>query len=413
MAEKRDYYDVLGVSKGASDDEIKKAYRTLAKKYHPDRNPGNKEAENKFKEVQEAYEILSDSQKRQLYDQYGHAGVDPNYGGTAGGYGFGGGFEDLGDIFSSIFGGGGGFGFGGQANPNRPRRGDDAHATTTISFEEAAFGVKKEVEVVRIETCTACSGTGAAAGSGVETCTHCHGTGQIRVQQRTAFGVMSTSRVCDQCGGTGQIIKTPCQTCKGKGKVRRTRKIKVNIPAGIDEGQTLCIRGEGNAGSNGGPAGDLMVTISIRPHPIFERRGSDVMVDIPVSFADVCLGTEVEVPTLDGKIRQKIPSGTASHTVFRLQNRGIQNLHARGRGDQYVRVIVEVPKNLTEEQRKKISELDRVLKGGAKPMVSETKEGQENRPERDGKDSKNSNKDNKDNKDGKKNLFDRIKDALD
>lgn len=387
MAEKRDYYDVLGVSKGASDDEIKKAYRTLAKKYHPDRNPGNKEAEEKFKEAQEAYEILSDPQKRQMYDQYGHAGVDPNYGGGAGFGGGYGGFEDLGDIFSSFFGGGFG-GFGGQANPNRPRRGDDAHASTIISFEEAAFGLKKEVEVIRIENCETCSGTGAAPGTSTETCTQCHGTGQVRVQQRTAFGVMSTTRVCDKCGGTGQIIKSPCQTCKGKGKVRRTRKIKVNIPAGIDDGQTLCIRGEGNAGSRGGPAGDLMVSVSVRPHPLFERRGSDVFLEVPISFADACLGTDLEVPTLDGKVLQKIPAGTASHTTFRLQNRGIQHLNSRGRGDQYVKVTVEVPKNLTNEQKERLMDFDRAMKGGAKPIVSDEKE-------------------------GKKNFIDRLKDALD
>jgi len=386
MADKRDYYDVLGVSKGATDDEIKKAYRSLAKKYHPDRNPGNKEAEEKFKEVQEAYEILSDAQKRQLYDQYGHAGVDPSYGGGAGyGAGFGG-FEDLGDIFSSFF--GGGFA-GGGANPNRPRRGDDAHASTTISFEEAAFGVKQEVEVVRIENCETCSGSGAAPGSSVETCTQCGGSGQVRVQQRTAFGVMSTSRVCDKCGGKGQIIKEPCNTCKGKGKVRRTKKIKVNIPAGIDDGQTLCVRGEGNAGSRGGPAGDLMVSITVRPHPIFERHGSDVSMDVPISFADACLGAELEIPTLDGKVLQKIPPGTASHTVFRLQNKGIPHLNSRGRGDQYVRVTVEVPKNLTAEQKEHLKNFDRSIKGGGgKPVVSDEKE-------------------------GKKGFFGKLKDALD
>lgn len=387
MAEKRDYYDVLGVSKGATDDEIKKAYRTLAKKYHPDRNPGNKEAEEKFKEAQEAYEILCDPNKRQMYDQYGHAGVDPTYAG-GGGFGGYGGFEDLGDIFSSFFGGGFGGGFGGQANPNRPRKGDDAHATTTISFEEAAFGVKKEVEVVRIEACETCSGTGAAPGTSTETCTQCGGTGQVRMQQRTAFGVMSTTRVCDKCGGTGQIIKTPCQTCKGKGKVRRTRKIKVNVPAGIDEGQTLCVRGEGNAGSKGGPAGDLMVTITIRPHPVFERRGNDIFMEVPISFADACLGTELEVPTLEGKVLQKIPAGTASHTTFRLQNKGIQHLNSRGRGDQYVKVTVEVPKSLTNEQKERLTDFDRAMKGGGKPIVSEEKE-------------------------GKKKFIDRLKDALD
>ncbi len=374
MADKRDYYDVLGVARGASDDEVKKAYRGVAKKYHPDKNPGNKEAEERFKEAQEAYEVLSDSSKRQMYDQYGHAGVDPSYGGGAGGYGGFGGMDDLGDIFSNIFGGGfGGFG-GGQRAP-RPSRGSDAHASATISFEEAAFGVTKEVEVVRIEGCETCSGSGAKPGTSADKCTKCGGTGQVRVQQRTAFGVMSTSRVCDECGGTGKVIKSPCDTCKGKGKVRRTRKISVNIPAGIDDGQTIYMSGQGNAGNLGGPSGDLLVTISVRPHAFFERRGADVWCEVPISFADACLGTEVVVNTLDGKVRQKIPEGTQTHTVFRLSGKGIPYLKSRGKGDQYVRIVVEVPKGLTSEQKQKLADFNRSMTGGGKPptVVDEKK----------------------------------------
>lgn len=375
MADKRDYYDVLGVARGASDEEIKKAYRALAKKYHPDRNPGNKEAEEHFKEAQEAYEILSDPQKKQLYDQYGHAGVDPSYGGGAGGPGWGGGFagmDDLGDIFSNIFGGFGGF-TGQQSRGPRPSRGSDAHATVSISFEEAAKGVTKEVEAVRIESCDKCGGTGAKAGTTAEKCTVCGGTGQVRVQQRTAFGVMSTSRVCEECGGTGKVIKSPCETCKGKGKVRRTRKVPVNIPAGIDDGQTIYLAGQGNAGNLGGPAGDLLITVSVRPHPFFERRGSDIWCEVPISFTDACLGTEIVVNTLDGKVRQKIPEGTQTHTVFRLQGKGIPYLNSRGKGDQFVRVVVEVPKGLTAEQKQKLADFNRSLVGGKPPTIVDDK----------------------------------------
>lgn len=406
MANTRDYYDILGVSKGASTDDIKKAYRALAKKHHPDLNPGNKDAEEKFKEAQKAYEVLSDPQMRARYDQYGHAGVDQNFGEGGGFSGFSG-FEDLGDIFSNIF--GGGFsGFQSTQNAQRPRRGDDAHTGTTISFEEAAFGVKKDVEVVRIEACETCGGTGAASGTFVETCTQCGGSGQVRVQQRTAFGVMSTARMCDKCSGTGQIIKTPCDTCKGKGRVRRTRKIKVNIPGGIDDGQTVFIRNEGNAGARGGPAGDLMVTVSVRPHPVFERRGSDIYLDVTIPFADACLGTELELPTLDGKVRQKIPEGTQSHTVFRLNNRGVQHLNARGRGDQYVKVMVEVPTALTEEQREKLLDFSHAMKGG-KPM----KVDQGSAPKKEPKNPKEPKASKEAADKDKKGFFGRIKDALD
>lgn len=366
MAEqKRDYYEVLGVSKGASDDELKKAYRKLAKKYHPDMNPGDKKAEAMFKEVNEAYEVLSDKDKRARYDQFGHAGMDPNFG--AGGFGGGfGGFDDLGDILSGMFGGGGfgGFGgFGGGSRPNAPQRGADVNTFVTISFEEAAFGVQKEIEVQIVDNCDDCHGTGAAAGTQAETCSKCGGTGQMRFQQRTPFGTMTSMRACDACGGKGKIIKTPCSKCGGKGRVRRTKKIQVSIPAGIDDGQTISLRGQGSVGINGGPSGNILVTVRMRPHPIFERDGFDVMCEFPITFVQAALGAELEVPTIDGKVKYTVPEGTQSHTVFRLKGKGIQHLQGRGRGDQYVKVIVEVPKNLTAEQKNLLKEFDDSAKG--------------------------------------------------
>ena len=357
MADKKDYYEVLGVDRGASDDEIKKAYRQAAKKYHPDLNPGDKEAEAKFKEVNEAYEVLSDKEKRARYDQFGHAGVDPNYGAGAGGAGFGGfgDFGDIGDIFSSFFGGG----FGGQrSNPNAPRRGSDVSTGVTISFEEAAKGCKKTVRVTAIDGCTDCKGTGAAEGSTPKTCPSCHGTGHIKVVQRTPFGQMQTQRPCDQCRGTGRIIEKPCRTCGGKGKVRRTRDIEVNIPAGIDDGQILAVRGKGDAGINGGPAGDLNIAVSVRPHPIFERSGTDVYCEIPITFVQAALGADIDVPTLDGKVNLKIREGTQPGDKFRLKGKGIVRTNSSYRGDQYVIVNVEVPKNLTSAQKKALKDFE-------------------------------------------------------
>lgn len=357
MADKKDYYEVLGVDRGASDDEIKKAYRQAAKKYHPDLNPGDKEAEAKFKEVNEAYEVLSDKDKRARYDQFGHAGVDPNYGAGAGGAGFGGfgDFGDIGDIFSSFFGGG----FGGQrSNPNAPRRGSDVSTGVTISFEEAAKGCKKTVRVTAIDGCTDCKGTGAAEGSTPKTCPSCHGTGHIKVVQRTPFGQMQTQRPCDQCRGTGRIIEKPCRTCGGKGKVRRTRDIEVNIPAGIDDGQILAVRGKGDAGINGGPAGDLNIAVSVRPHPIFERSGTDVYCEIPITFVQAALGADIDVPTLDGKVNLKIREGTQPGDKFRLKGKGIVRTNSSYRGDQYVIVNVEVPKNLTSAQKKALKDFE-------------------------------------------------------
>lgn len=358
--EKRDYYEVLGVSKGASDDEIKKAYRKTAKKYHPDLNPDNPEAEAKFKECNEAYEVLSDAQKKARYDQFGFAGVDPNYGAGQGGYGggFGGGFGfdggdiDLGDIFSSFFGGGGGFGgFGGGRNPNAPQKGRDVQTTVTISFEEAAKGCKKSVDVSKIEDCSQCHGTGAAEGSSPKTCPDCQGRGVVNVQQRTAFGVMSTQRPCTRCGGKGKIIDNPCPKCNGKGKVRKKSKFDINIPAGIDNQQVVNVRGCGDAGANGGPAGDLRVAVIVTPHKEFERDGFDIWYDKHVSIVEATLGAELRIPTLEGDVKYNLPAGTQPMEVFKLKGKGIQRLNSVGKGDLFVRIIVDIPKNLTEEQK--------------------------------------------------------------
>ena len=363
LADKRDYYEVLGVQKGASEDEIKKAYRKMAKKYHPDLNPGDKEAETKFKEVNEAYEILSDSDKKARYDHFGHAGVDPNFGAGQGGYGAGGfgGFDfgdmgDLGDIFGSIF--GGGFGGGQSRSPNAARRGSDINVSATISFEEAAKGCQIEVNAPRVDNCSACGGSGAEKGHSPVTCPDCGGRGQVRQSQRTPFGVMQTQRTCPRCGGKGKIIDHPCKQCSGTGRQRRPRKLAVNVPAGIDDGQAINLRGQGDVGINGGPAGDLHVVINVRPHPLFERDGFDVWCEIPLTYAQAALGAEITVPTLDGKVSYKVHEGTQPGDVFRLKDKGIQRLNGRGRGSQYVRVTVEVPKNLSEKQKQILKEFE-------------------------------------------------------
>lgn len=333
----------------------------MAKKYHPDLNPGDKEAEAKFKEVNEAYEVLSDSTKKARYDQFGHAGVDPNYGAGgagAGGFGgFGGDFGDLGDIFNSFF---GGFGGGGTRtrNTNAPRRGGDASATVNLSFEEAAKGCKKTVKVTKIENCAECHGTGAEKGTAVKTCPACHGTGQILVTQRTPFGQMQTSRVCDQCRGSGKIIEKPCKACAGKGRIKRTKEHTVDIPAGIDDGQIISLRGGGDAGLNGGPNGDLHISVNVRPHPIFERDGFDVYCEVPITFSQAALGSEITVPTLDGNVKFSIHEGTQPGDEFKLKGKGIQRLRYSGRGDQYVKIKVEVPKNLTKAQKEALKKFD-------------------------------------------------------
>ena len=353
--QKRDYYEVLGVSKGASEDEIKKAYRKLAKKYHPDMNPGDKEAEAKFKEVNEAYSILSDSEKRARYDQFGHAGVDPNYGAGGPGGGFGGfdmGDIDLGDIFGSFFGGGfGGFGGSTSSRRNGPQKGESLRASLTISFEEAAFGCEKEINLNRTEECEACHGSGAEPGTTAETCPDCRGTGVVRVQQRTGGFAFSSTAPCSRCRGTGKIIHTPCKACGGSGSVKKTKRVTVSIPAGIDDGQAISLRGQGNAGKNGGPAGDLIVAVHVKPHPQFHRDGTTVLYEQPVTFYQAVMGAELEIPTIDGKVKYNLPAGTQTGTTFRLRGKGIPELRGRGRGDQYVTVRVQVPTSLNGEQK--------------------------------------------------------------
>ena len=370
MAEKRDYYEVLGIGKNATDAEIKSAYRKLAKKYHPDLNPGDKTAEEKFKEVNEANDVLSDPEKRKRYDQFGFAGVDPNYGAGQGGYGggFGGGFGgaggvDLGDIFGDLFGGGfGGFGGSSRANPNAPRKGHDIQASVILTFEEAAHGCTKKVTLNRQQTCPDCNGSGCEPGSSPETCTQCNGRGYVVTQQRTPFGVMQSQQPCPHCGGRGTIIKNPCKTCRGTGKTSARKTLEVKIPAGIDDDQNIALRGQGDAGTNGGPAGDVIVHVTVKPDAVFERDGYDVYVRVPITYSQAVLGAEIEVPTVDGKVAQKIPEGTQSGTKFRLRGQGIQYLNGRGRGDQYVIVDVEIPKKLNRTQREALKAFEDSLK---------------------------------------------------
>lgn len=354
MAEKRDYYEVLGVQKGASDDEIKKAFRKMSKKYHPDLNPGDKDAEEKFKEVNEAYQVLSDPDKKSKYDQFGHAGVDPNFG-AGGGYG-GAGF-DFGDIFGDIFGGFGG-GFGGGRR-NGPRRGNDIRRVIDISFEEAAFGCTKTMNIQTQEKCGECGGTGAKKGTTATVCSHCNGTGRVKTQQRTILGYMTTETTCPQCNGEGKIIKEPCRECRGTGAVRRNKTIEVQIPSGIDDNQTIQLSGKGEAGSKGGPNGDLLITVRVRPHDIFQRRGNDVFINMPISFVEAALGANVKVPTIDGGcVELTIPEGTQAGTRFRMKGKGIPYLRSKSRGDQYVTVEIEIPRNLTQKQRELLKDFD-------------------------------------------------------
>lgn len=326
MADKRDYYEVLGIDKSASADDIKKAYRKKAKEFHPDLHPGDKECEQKFKEVNEAYEVLSDADKRAKYDQYGFAAFDPSS------------FQSSAEGF-----------------------GENVRTEVQVSFEEACFGVSRELDVMKVETCDKCKGTGCAEGTTPEICPDCKGRGSVTRTARTPFGMMQTQEPCSRCGGTGKIIHQPCPTCKGKGKVRRSRRIKVDIPAGIDDGQTISLRGLGNAGRNGGPAGDLLVTVSVRSHPQFEREGTSILYELPVSIVQASLGAEVEVPTIDGKVKYTVPEGTQSGTVFRLRGKGVPYLHGGGRGDQFVTVRVVTPKNLTVEQKDLLRKLGESL----------------------------------------------------
>ncbi|ADK13867.1 molecular chaperone DnaJ [Clostridium ljungdahlii] len=354
MAQK-DYYEVLGLEKGASDGDIKKAFRKLALKYHPDRNPNDKKAEEKFKEINEAYQVLSDPQKKAQYDQFGT--TDFNGGGDAGFGGFGGfDFSDMGgfgDIFDSFFGGGGGFGSSSRRR-NAPQKGADLEYTLNLTFEEAVFGVEKEINIARNEKCEACGGTGAKKGTHPHTCDKCGGTGQMRTQRNTPLGSFVSMSTCDKCGGRGTIIKDPCPECRGKGAVRKHRKIKVKVPAGVDNGNIIPLRGQGESGKNGGQSGDLYVNIRVSPHSKFKRKGFDIYTDTHISFGKASLGTSLKVATIDGDVKYDVPSGTQSGTVFRLKGKGVPRVNGHGRGDQYVNVIVDVPKDLNEKQREAI-----------------------------------------------------------
>ena len=366
MAEnKRDYYEVLGVNKDASADEIKKAYRKSAMKYHPDRNPGDKEAEEKFKELGEAYEVLSDDDKRARYDQFGFAGVDPNYGGGQGGYGdFGGfgGFGGFGDIFSEFFGGG-----ASGRTRNGPRRGEDVGVRIEVTFEEAAFGTEKEVSYYRIENCGKCNGSGSADGE-VVNCSRCGGAGQIRVTQNMMGMAFQSTTTCPQCSGRGKIIKNPCPTCRGKAKIRKNRTVKAKVPAGINHGQSFRLRNEGCVGANGGPNGDVLIETYIKRHPIFTREGMDVLCEVPITFTQAALGAQIEVPTLDGKYKFEIPEGTQTGKEFSISGKGIPNVNnPRYRGNQRFTVVVETPTKLTREQKELLRKLDDTLDVKANP----------------------------------------------
>lgn len=363
MADKRDYYEVLGLQKGASDAEIKKAYRKLAKQYHPDLNPDDPTAAEKFKEINEANQVLSDPEKRAKYDQFGFSGVDPSYGGGAN---FTGGFDgvDISDIFADIFGGGFGGGFGSRAqSPNAPRRGSDIAVSLDISFMEACNGVSHDITVNRAEDCPDCKGTGAEAGTSAKTCPDCNGKGYVTVQQRSMFGMMQTQRPCSKCGGKGKIIEKTCSKCRGRGTVNMKKTVTVKVPAGIDDSMTLNVRGQGNAGSNGGARGDLKVRISVRRDPVFTREDYNIRIDFPVTYSQAALGAEIEVPTIDGPVTYNVPAGTQPGTVFRLRGKGVQKLQQTEgiRGDQFVTINVEVPKNLTKKQREALEAFEDTL----------------------------------------------------
>ncbi|MDE6539679.1 MAG: molecular chaperone DnaJ [Ruminococcus sp.] len=366
MAEKRDYYEVLGLQKGATDDEIKKAYRKKAREYHPDMHPDNPDAYvEKMQEVNEAYEVLSNPEKKSRYDQFGHAGVDPSYGGGgAGGFGGMGGFTDMTDIFENLF---GGFGFtsGGssRSNANAPRRGSDIQEAVSISFMEACEGVKKELRINRMSTCEACKGTGADGSSTTEVCPDCKGRGTIRTtSQNSIFGGMVTStKTCPHCSGKGKIIKNPCQKCRGVGRLRVQKTVSVDIPAGIDDRQTIRLSGQGDCGVNGGPSGDLLINVTVKSHSIFKREGFDIHCDIPVTYMEAVLGAEITVPTIDGDVKYNISEGTQTGTVFRLKGKGVKKINRTERGNQYVTIYVEVPKNLTKKQKDLLREFEASL----------------------------------------------------
>ena len=370
MAQKRDYYEVLGVSKSATDEELKRAYRKLAKKYHPDANPDNKEeAEKKFKEVNEAYEVLSDKQKRQMYDKFGFNGPDFGGGQGTGSYytyttsadGFGD-FGDLGDIFSSFFGGGSARTTTRSRSRTAPIKGNDIKATVDITFEESYSGIQKEITINRNEICSSCGGSGAERGTKPETCPVCKGTGTISQIASTLFGQMSTQRVCNNCGGTGKVIKNPCLNCRGRGVVRKSATIKVKLPEGIDDGQTVVLKGEGDPGKNGGPNGDLYIVVRVKKHKIYSRKAEHVLCEVPITYTMATLGGEVEIPMVDGsKEKYRIPEGTATNTKFIIKNKGFKNINGSWRGDFVFTVIVQVPKKLTSEQRELLVQLAKTM----------------------------------------------------
>jgi molecular chaperone DnaJ len=360
MAEKRDYYEVLGLQKGAGEEEIKKAFKTMARKYHPDLHPDDKECEEKMKEINEAYGVLSDPEKRQRYDQYGHAGLD---GGADGGFGgFSGSYSgDMGDIFENLFNGifgGGSTGSYRSNSANAPRRGRDINYGINISFMEACTGKSQEITITHQEKCAACGGSGSENGAATEVCPDCRGRGSVKVTQRTPIGDISSTRPCPHCGGKGSVIKNPCTKCHGVGRTRVQKRVTISVPAGIDDGQTLRVSGEGDCGVNGGPAGNLNVSVSVRPHPIFTREGYDVYCEIPITYAQAVMGDEITVPTIDGNVKFNIPEGTQTGTRTRLRGKGIKMLQRDGRGDQYVRVNIEVPKNLTKKQKELLKEFE-------------------------------------------------------
>ena len=361
MANKRDYYEVLGIDKSADEAAIKNAYRKLAKKYHPDVNPGDKTAEEKFKEVNEAYQVLSNPQKRAQYDQFGHDGPQAGFGG--GGYGdfsgFGGGFGGFDDIFNIFT----GSGFGGGGRPNGPMRGDDLRYDLTISFEEAAMGCEKDINLVRDEECPTCNGSGAKPGSKVDTCPTCQGSGQERVTTSTPFGRIQNVRTCSRCHGSGKIITEPCTKCHGRGKVRVSKRRTVKVPAGIDNGQVLTIRGQGGLGERGGPPGDLQIVINVRPHKLFKRREDDLYIEMPLTFTQAALGAELDVPTLGKPVNYKFPEGTQPGQVFRLRGEGVTHLRGGGKGDLYVTAVVEIPKKLTSQQKDLLRQFDASTNG--------------------------------------------------
>lgn len=373
MASKRDYYEVLGVDKSASDSEIKAAYRKQAKKYHPDLNSGDEQAAKQFKEINEAYQVLGDEKKKTQYDQFGHAAFDAAGGGAGGGFG---GFEDFmsgmggfGDIFDSFFGGG-----GNRRSYNGPVRGSDLRYNMEISFENAAFGIKKDVQIRRKENCSECDGSGAEKGTAKHTCSTCGGSGQVRQQRNSAFGNFVNVVPCPDCKGTGDIIDTPCKACRGQGKVQKTRKIAVTIPAGIDNGQVITLRGEGEPGEKGGGPGDLQIVIYVKAHKYFKRDGYNLFLDMPLSFVDACIGKEIEVPTLDGKVKYRIPDGTQTGTTFRLKRKGIKHLRSEAHGDLYVKVNIETPKKLSEKQKTLLKEYQELEKSKGKSFFDKVKD---------------------------------------